>query len=418
LRDHFSQRTLAVCFLDIDNFKRVNDQNGHPVGDHVLVGVAESLKHVLRANDTLARIGGDEFVLLLSEISSTNECSLILERVLNAVSLPIVVGDSTVSVTASIGVSLFPDDQVDADTLLRHADQAMYVAKEAGKNRYNLFDLESNQKAHAHRTHLEVLYLALQSEQFVLYYQPKVNLLTGEVIGAEALIRWRHPDRGLVPPSEFLPHINGSHLETPLGEWVIKSAIAQAAAWRRQGLSLCVSVNISAHHLLMLGFYDYLQQALSGQPDLPASCIELEVLETAAIADMESAVRVLTHCRELGVHFSLDDFGTGYSSLTYLRKLPIETLKIDQSFVRGMLINTEDRGIVEGVIRLGETFKRNIVAEGVETLAHGAALLAMNCHLAQGYGIARPMPADQFVDWSINWAKEAKWLGLIGLGKV
>jgi diguanylate cyclase (GGDEF)-like protein/PAS domain S-box-containing protein len=405
-------RTLAVCFLDIDDFKAVNDTYGHASGDQVLVGVAESLKGVLRADDTLARIGGDEFVLLLSGISSTQECSQILDRILKAVNLPVQVIDAVSVVTASIGVSLFPDDNADADTLLRHADQAMYQAKEAGKNRYCLFDLASNQKAQTHRSYLDLLRAALLSEQFELHYQPKVDLRTGAIVGAEALIRWQRPGVGLVSPADFLPHINGSDLESPLGEWVIKTALAQTAQWHLQGLALCVSVNISAHHLLDAGFHAYLIQALGRHPDLPASCFELEVLETAAIADINQAVKILTNCRKLGVQFSLDDFGTGYSSLTYLRKLPIDTLKIDQSFVRDMLNDVEDMGIVEGVIRLGEAFHKNIVAEGVETMTHGKALLGMNCFLAQGYGIARPMPADLFAKWSLTWKAEQKWLQL------
>jgi EAL domain-containing protein (putative c-di-GMP-specific phosphodiesterase class I) len=259
---------------------------------------------------------------------------------------------------------------------------------------------------------LDLLRAALLSDQFELHYQPKVDLRTGAIVGAEALIRWQRPGVGLVSPADFLPHINGSDLESPLGEWVIKTALAQTAQWYLQGLALCVSVNISAHHLLDAGFHAYLTQALGQHPDLPASCFELEVLETAAIADITQAVKILTDCRKLGVQFSLDDFGTGYSSLTYLRKLPIDTLKIDQSFVRDMLNDVEDMGIVEGVIRLGEAFHKNIVAEGVETMTHGKALLGMNCFLAQGYGIARPMAADLFAEWSVTWTAEQKWLQL------
>jgi diguanylate cyclase (GGDEF)-like protein/PAS domain S-box-containing protein len=410
-----TERTLAVCFLDIDDFKLINDGRGHSSGDRLLIEVAENLKGVLRADDTLARIGGDEFVLLLSGISSTQECSQILDRILKAVNTPVRIDDTVMGVTASIGVSLFPDDNVDADTLLRHADQAMYQAKDAGKNRYCLFDIVSNQKAQTHRTYLDLLRGALLNEQFELHYQPKVNLRTGEVLGAEALIRWRRPGLGLIAPADFLPHIYGSEMETPLGEWVIKTALAQTAQWQQQGLAMCVSVNISAHHLLDISFHAYLVQALARHPDLPTSFIELEVLETAAIADIDLAVEILTKCRKLGVQFSLDDFGTGYSSLTYLRKLPVNTLKIDQSFVRDMLNDAEDMSIVEGVIRLGEAFRKNIIAEGVETLTHGAALLAMNCFQVQGYGIARPMPPDLFAAWATNWKAEEKWLQLIGI---
>lgn len=412
IRSARSEKSLAVCFLDLDGFKAINDQYGHESGDQLLVGITESLKHVLRAEDTQARLGGDEFVLLLSDITSPEECSRILERILAAISRPVQVGDVAVSVSASIGVCLYPDDNVDADTLLRHADQAMYLAKEAGKNRYHLFDPESDRKAQAHRLYLDAVASALACGEFVLYYQPKVDLFNGDIVGAEALIRWQDPQRGLLPPAEFLPHINGSSLERPLGEWVINTALAQAASWRRAGLDMVVSVNVSANHFLQPDFYSCLQTALAVYPDLPAACFELEVLETAAIADIGQAVAILQQCRELGVHLALDDFGTGYSSLTYLRQLPIDTLKIDQSFVRDMLNDANDMGIVEGVIRLAGAFNRQVVAEGVETLEHGAVLLRLGCRLAQGYGIARPMPAEQFIEWSRHWQAEAAWLAL------
>jgi diguanylate cyclase (GGDEF)-like protein/PAS domain S-box-containing protein len=411
-RARMTDRKLAVCFLDIDNFKLINGDQGTPVGDQVLIGVAENLRGILRTDDTLARVGGDEFVLLLSGISSNPECLQILERVQKALTTPVSAAGTSIAITASIGVSLFPDDNADADTLLRHADQAMYQAKEAGKNRYCFFDLVSNQKAQAHRSYLDLLKTALLEDQFELHYQPKVNLRSGEIVGAEALIRWRRPGVGLVFPADFLPHIYGSDIEVPLGDWVIKNALAQLAEWRRSGFDLCVSVNISPHHLLNSGFYKNLVQALALHPDLPASCFELEVLETAAIADINLAIEILTQCRQLGIKFSLDDFGTGYSSLTYLRKLPIDTLKIDQSFVRDMLNDAEDFGIVQGVIQLGEVFKKKIVAEGVETLNHGAALLGMNCWIVQGYGIARPMQAIDFAEWSISWTESENWVGL------
>jgi predicted signal transduction protein with EAL and GGDEF domain len=330
--------------------------------------------------------------------------------VLLGVSAPVQLANATVSIGASIGVSLYPQDNADTDTLLRHADQSMYLAKEAGKNRYSLFDLESNQKAQTHRSFLESLRGALASAQFELYYQPMVDLRDGCIVGAEALLRWRSPQRGLVEPAQFLPHMAGSDLETPIGDWVIRTALAQAAQWRSQGLALCISANISAHHLLNPSFGQRLAQALAIEPTLPPECVKLEVLETAAIVDINLAVDILVQCRKLGVHFALDDFGTGYSSLTYLRKLPVDTLKIDQSFVRDMLVDSDDMGIVEGVIRLGEAFRKTIVAEGVETLEHGSALLAMGCTLAQGYGIARPMPAAQFMDWCARWRSEQRWL--------
>jgi diguanylate cyclase (GGDEF)-like protein/PAS domain S-box-containing protein len=415
LRSARNGHSLAVCFLDLDGFKSVNDRLGHAAGDALLVGVTANLHHVLRVDDTLARLGGDEFVLLLSDISTPEECALILDRVLQATNSPVMLEGQAVTISASIGVSLYPTDNSDADTLMRHADQAMYLAKEAGRNRYVLFDPENDRKAQVHRKFLDVLDKALDNEEFVLHYQPKVNLITGELVGVEALIRWQHPERGLLSPVDFLPFIDGSDLEKPLGEWVIRTALAQAAAWGRQGHALSVSVNISAAHLLEPDFYDNLKCLLEQHGQTSATRLELEVLETAALSDMDLAVAVLQSCRELGVKFALDDFGTGYSSLTYLRKLPVDLLKIDQSFVRNMLTNAEDLGIVEGVIRLASAFKRDVIAEGVETLEHGAALLRLGCHLAQGYGIARPMPALQVLPWLDSWQRTSVWTGLNAL---
>jgi EAL domain-containing protein (putative c-di-GMP-specific phosphodiesterase class I) len=308
-----------------------------------------------------------------------------------------------VQITASMGATVYPVDRSDADTLLRHADQAMYRAKEAGKNRYLLLDPETDRQAQAHRQQLARLQRALDCGEFELHYQPKVDLASGALRGAEGLIRWRDPDRdsarGLVPPGEFLPVLEGSPLEHAVGDWVIATGLAQAEAWHDQGLALTVSVNVGANQLLRHDFADRLAVALARHPRLPRSAFELEVLETAAIADIAQAVSVMERCRALGVRFALDDFGTGYSSLTYLRRLPIDTLKIDQSFVRRMLDDAEDCGIVEGVIRLAAAFGREVIAEGVETAAHGERLLALGCRHGQGHGIARPMPADRLAPW-------------------
>ncbi|WP_171013625.1 PAS domain S-box protein [Chitinivorax sp. B] len=411
-----SGKTCAVCFLDLDGFKAVNDQYGHEAGDQLLIGVTENLKAIMRADDTLARLGGDEFVLLLSDIDSPEECTLILERVLAAINTEVGYGDLVFRVSGSIGVSLYPDDNADPDTLLRHADQAMYQAKEAGKNRFQLFDPESDRKAQTRRRYMELLRVALDNNEFTLYYQPKVDLLNGTIIGAEALIRWQHPERGLVSPAEFLPHIYGSSLEVAFGEWVIKQAMAQLASWLTQQLTVCVSVNISANHLLTPPFGEYLQTVLNQYPTVLPSNLELEVLESAAIADVDQAIDVLLNCRKLGVHFALDDFGTGYSSLTYLRKLPVDTLKIDQSFVRDMLTDEDDLGIVEGVILLASVFNRQVIAEGVETLEHGSRLCQLGCHHAQGYGIAKPMPPELFPQWCAMWYNTKPWLSIKQFG--
>lgn len=412
LRAQRTGKSSAVCFLDLDGFKAINDLYGHAAGDQMLLAVSENLKAILRADDTLARMGGDEFVLIISDVDASQDCSPILNRILEAASVPVSVEGMLVSVSASIGVSLFPQDDVDAETLLRHADQAMYLAKEAGKNRYQLFDPENDRKAQTHRQYLERLRQALDGNEFVLFYQPKVDLSNGDIIGAEALIRWMHPERGMVSPAEFLPYFYGSLLERSLGEWVIQTGLAQLSTWINQGLSLKVSVNISANHLLQEGFFDHLSHALQLHPESPAAQFELEVLETAAIGDIQQAVNILKRCKELGVTFSLDDFGTGYSSLTYLRKLPVDVLKIDQSFVRDMLVDADDLGIVEGVIQLASVFDRQVIAEGVETMAHGALLHRLGCRFVQGYGIARPMAADQFPAWCADWKNKKAWLAM------
>ncbi len=405
LRSDRSGKSTAICFLDLDGFKITNDQLGHAVGDQVLIGIAQQLSAVLRADDTLARLGGDEFVLLLSDIGTTEECTEILERVLEATRLPIHVLGHVVAISASIGVSLYPSDNADPDILLRHADMAMYLAKQAGKNRYQLFDTEIDRVAQSRRDFLDHMEAALQRQEFVLFYQPQVDISSGQVIGAEALVRWQRPTYGMLAPSEFLPHLNGSHLETKFGEWVIATALRQMRDWKVLGLDVKVSVNISANHLLQHDFSKRLGQTLNRYPDIYPSSLELEVLETAAIDDMQDAVEVLHSCMKLGVRFALDDFGTGYSSLTYLRKLPVHTLKIDQSFVRDMLIDPDDLGIVRGIIELANVFGRQVVAEGVETLEHGAALHRLGCSRVQGYGIAKPMHADLFPAWCDSWLK-------------
>jgi diguanylate cyclase (GGDEF)-like protein len=409
LRSDRSGRSTAICFLDLDGFKTINDQFGHGVGDLVLVGVAQHLGTVLRADDTLARLGGDEFVLLLSEIQSTEECTHILDRVLQTTRLPIQAEGQQLSLSVSIGVSLYPSDQADPDILLRHADMAMYQAKQAGKNRYQLFDTEMDRMAHARRAFLDQLECALDGAEFVLHYQPQVDLGSGEVVGTEALVRWQHPTRGLLPPSEFLNELNGSHLEARLGEWVIETALQQLRSWQALGLLTRVSVNISANHLLRADFCERLAQALARYPDVSAAQLELEVLETAAIGEMHQAVDILLACRNLGVRFALDDFGTGYSSLTYLRQLPVHTLKIDQSFVRDMLVDPDDLGIVRGIIELAKVFGRQVVAEGVETQAHGEALCQLGCPQVQGYGIARPLPAGEVPGWCARWLDGGEW---------
>ncbi|MEW6163847.1 MAG: EAL domain-containing protein [Pseudomonadota bacterium] len=403
------QTTLAICYLDLDGFKPINDALGHEAGDALLVEIAQRLLATVRGGDTVARIGGDEFVLLLADMDRMEECEKTLGRILAAVSAPALIAGSKVSVSASIGIALYPRDDADPDTLLRHADQAMYQAKQSGRNNYIFFDPNLEDAARRHRDLLQQIENGLAGSQFELFYQPKVNMRLGVVIGFEALVRWRHPERDLLPPQEFLPLIEDDDLIIALGDWVIDHALAQLAQWHRQGLDLSVSVNVAPRHLQQGDFAARLRQRLSMHADAPPHRLEIEIVESAALADTHHIAELIDTCREFGVSFALDDFGTGYSSLSYLKNLPAQTLKIDQSFVRDMLVDANDLAIVEGVIGLTEVFRRQVIAEGVETAEHGTLLLNMGCELAQGFGIARPMPANDVEGWLRKWKPDPAW---------
>ena len=409
---HSQRRSLmlGVAFLDLDGFKAVNDQHGHDVGDQLLIVLALRMKSALREGDTLARIGGDEFVAVLVDLESAQDSEPVLKRLLHAAAEPVELDALVLQVSASIGVTFYPQDGVDADLLMRHADQAMYIAKQAGKNRYHVFDVAHDAAAKTRREDLAHIRVALNRQEFVLYYQPKVNMKTGEVIGAEALIRWQHPERGLLPPGLFLPTIEDDPISVEVGEWVIATALAQMATWQAQGLHLPVSVNIGARQLQQSNFTSRLGELLALQPGIAPGNLELEILETSALEDIALVQEVMAACQALGVRFALDDFGTGYSSLTYLKRLPAELLKIDQSFVRDMLTDADDLAIVQGVIGLAKAFRRDVLAEGVETIAHGELLLPLGCELAQGYGIARPMPASDMPAWVAAWRPDPRWV--------
>ena len=404
-----NKHQLAVCMLDLDGFKQVNDKFGHAAGDQLLIDCAHRMRSELRQTDTLARLGGDEFIILINELNSYDECTEVINRIIHSASLPYQLGNDIAEVSASIGITIYPDDGADPDLLLRHADQAMYIAKLNGGNRYFMFDPLKDIAARAERTALDRLQQALQAKEFELHFQPKVDMRLGAVIGAEALIRWHHPERGMILPGEFLPLIEDSHFAITLGEWVIGEALTQLNRWHEQGLELTIGINIAPNHLQQPDFAQNLARLLAPYPDLPSRLIELEILETDALHDMHHAAEVITTCQRMGISFALDDFGTGYSSLLYLKHLPADTLKIDQSFVRNMLHDPEDLAIVKGVIGLAEAFNRKVVAEGVETLAHGDALLHAGCQLAQGYGIARPMPAAELASWIAHWQAPASW---------
>ena len=401
---------LALCMLDLDGFKAVNDHYGHAAGDRLLIEFSRRTQALLRDTDTLSRLGGDEFVILLNDLDNLEQGLEVIRRVLDATNHPYEVDGEALSVSASVGITVFPDDGVEPELLMRHADQAMYIAKQTGRNRYFLFDPMKDEAARSELAALQRLESALVAGEFELHYQPKVDMLRGVVTGAEALIRWRHPQRGLIYPGEFLPITEDNDFAITLGEWVISEAIRQADIWHHQNLQLSISINIAARHISLPDFTPRLALMLSRHPTLPHGRIELEILETAALTDTTHVSQVIEACRELGVSFALDDFGTGYSSLLYLKHLPADTLKIDQSFVRDMQEDAEDLAIVKGVIGLAQAFNRSVIAEGVESIGHGNALLDLGCTNAQGYGIARAMPPAEFRTWLENWRAPASWM--------
>ncbi|QUM87288.1 EAL domain-containing protein [Moritella sp. 28] len=402
---------LGVCFLDLDNFKPVNDSYGHDIGDQLLIAVAQRLKTNIRDEDTASRQGGDEFVLLLGDIESSDHCNEILQRINYFLALPYIIAGHTFNISVSIGVTLYPSDDADLDTLLRHADYSMYQAKLAGKNRFHLFNPEHDQLTIQKHLQLDEIQQAFSNNELVLYYQPKINMNTGEVFGVEALIRWLHPEKGLIPPLEFLPIIEGSKLENRIGDWVINEALKQIVAWQKQRIFIEVSVNIASYHLLSSTFLTQLENALASHPNLNSKYLQLEILESSALGDLNTIRNILNTCQDiLGVNIALDDFGTGYSSLTHLKNLPANTIKIDQNFVKNMLDDPDDYAIINGVLALADSFNREVIAEGVETTEHGLMLLKMGCYAAQGYGIARPMPATEFPNWLHNYTPNQQWL--------
>jgi diguanylate cyclase (GGDEF)-like protein/PAS domain S-box-containing protein len=399
---------LTVCYIDLDHFKEINERHGRAAGDRLLVELAARLRSALRAHatwsDVAARLGGDEFVLLL-RADTVEEARLAVERVLRVISQPYSIDPQAepTAMTASVGATVYPIDHSDPDTLLRHADHAMYSAKQAGRNGYLFFDPEHNRRAEERVLALGRVQEALDRQELRLYFQPKVDLRRGTVLGVEALLRWEHPEHGVVPPGQFLPLIEHTGLSARVGDWVLGQALHQLERWLEVGLDLSVSVNVSARHLQEPDFVQRLGELLARHARPLGPRLELEVLETAALADVAYTSMLLERCAALGVRFALDDFGTGYSTLTYLKRLPVQVLKIDRSFVHNMLNDSQDRAIVEGVISLARTFSCVAVAEGVETPAQARMLLELGCEVGQGSGIAAAMPAAEVVPWVKEW---------------
>ncbi|MCX4189596.1 EAL domain-containing protein [Methylophaga sp. OBS3] len=402
---------LGVVFLDLDGFKPINDRYGHEVGDQLLVEVAQRIKACIHEDDTASRLGGDEFAILLNELGSVEHCERMIGRLQRTIAMPYKIDDANIRLSASLGVTLYPLDHADADTLLRHADQAMYQAKQSGRNQHYLFDALHDQQRLHKQNQIAELQHSFNSGQLAVFYQPKVNMRTGNVIGFEALIRWQHPERGLLEPAEFLPLINNNDLEVRIGNWVIEQALNQLQQLQQINPNISISVNVSAHHLQWSGFYDALDFALSKYPSIDSSYLLVEVLESSVLSDIHNISSIIRTCRKgLGIRIALDDFGTGYSSLSHLRHLPVDIIKIDQSFVRDILDDANDFTIVDGVIGLTEAFQHEVIAEGVETLTHGRLLMTIGCDVAQGYAISGPMPATTVANWLNDYHPIAEWL--------
>lgn len=396
-------QSIAIAFIDLDGFKVINDNYGHSVGDQFLCEIAKQLNLSLRSLDSLARIGGDEFVAVISDLNDSRDSYPVLTRLLESAAREIVVDNKLLKVSASIGVTFYPQNNSSPDQLLRYADQAMYKAKQLGKNRWHIFDVEKDVATKHRHEEIERLRLALYNEEFILFYQPKIDLRNKHVIGVEALIRWNHPERGMLSPAFFLPILDQDILSIELGEWVIKSALKQLHLWHGSAMAIPISVNISPLQLQHPNFVSRLAVMINAFPLFKANSLEFEILESSALKDIDLVPDVIRECNRLGVVFSIDDFGTGYSSLTYLKQLPTETLKIDQSFVIDMLIDSDNRTIIQGIIELSKAFGLKVIAEGVETPEHGSMLVSLGCFLAQGYGIAKPMPANEFPRWLNRW---------------
>ncbi|MEW8326950.1 MAG: EAL domain-containing protein [Candidatus Thiodiazotropha sp.] len=402
---------LAVAYLDLDGFKEINDSYGHDTGDLFLVALAHRVKGILRDGDTIARLGGDEFVAVLVDLQDSKDSIPLLERMLSAAAQPVHLGKLTLQVSASIGVTFYPQaEDVDADQLLRQADQAMYNAKVTGKSRYHFFEADKYRGLRGHHETVTRIREGLRDDEFLLQFQPKVNMRSGEILGVEALIRWQHPRRGLLQPREFLPLIENEELAVTLDKWVLDRALEQLEQWQAEGLDLSISINIGARFLQKSDFVNQLREHLQAHPRIDPRHLVLEVLESSALEDLAQVSDVITTCSEMGIVFALDDFGTGYSSLTYLKLLPAGLLKIDQSFVRDMLDDPEDLAILEGVLGLATAFRRVAIAEGVETIEHGRLLLQLGCDQAQGFVIAEPMPASALHSWMESWQPDPQWV--------
>jgi diguanylate cyclase (GGDEF)-like protein len=388
--------TLAVLFLDLDNFKHINDSLGHTIGDQLLQSVARNLCDCVRSSDTVSRQGGDEFVILVTEDKFAEDVAVAAEKILAVLAVPQSIARHDLHVTTSIGISLYPADGRDAETLIKNADIAMYQAKEKGRNNYQFFKSDMNVRAVERQAIEANLRNALKRRQFVLHYQPKINLETGMITGAEALLRWEHPEWGTVMPDRFVSIAEDCGLIVPIGRWVLREACAQARRWQEAGLQpVSVAVNISALEFRHNDFVEGLR-AILNETGLEPHCLQLEITESVLMRNAKSSTEILKNLKDIGVQLAVDDFGTGYSSLSYLHKFPIDVLKIDKSFVQDIDSNNDNGIIVSAVIAMGTSLQQHVVAEGVEDNLQLAFLKAHHCEEGQGYFFSRPLVAEQF----------------------
>ncbi len=389
------EQKIGILFLDLDRFKIINDSLGHKIGDLLLQGVAERLRGCVRSSDTVSRLGGDEFVVLLPLIKHREEVDRVAHSIVEKMQKPFLLEGKECFVTASVGVSIYPDDGTDVEALMKNSDMAMYHAKEQGRNAFEVFTPTMNQHA-VERLSLETgLHRALENNEFLLYYQPQVNLRTGHIYGLEALLRWQHPTRGMISPLDFIPLAEETGLIVPIGQWVLRAACRQAMDWQEQGHGLLqMGVNLSLCQFRQVNLVSEVMRALQ-ESGLQALNLDLEITESMAMEGIQSKIATLQNLRRQGLKLSLDDFGTGFSSLNYLRQLPIDTVKIDRSFVQQITVDARDAAIAANIIHMAHTLGLKVVAEGVETLAQRAFLEQQGCDAIQGYLVSRPLPATE-----------------------
>jgi diguanylate cyclase (GGDEF)-like protein/PAS domain S-box-containing protein len=385
---------LALLFLDLDHFKHVNDSLGHAIGDRLLRSVAGRLLTCVRSSDTVSRQGGDEFVILLSQVMHAQDAGITADKILLAVGEPHHITDHDIHITASIGIVTYPDDATDAEALLKNSDFAMYQAKDCGRNNYQFFKSDLNVTALERQATERGLRHAIERDELVLHYQPQMNMATGAITGVEALVRWRHPQRGLLQPGEFISVAEEFGLIVPIGRWVLREGCRQGKTWQDSGLPpIRIAINVSAVELRAKNFAEGVRTVLM-ETGLEPRYLELELTETFLMQDPTSTAVVLEELKDMGVQLALDDFGTGYSSLSYMRRFPIDTLKIDQSFVRNLTTNSDDASVVNAVINMGSSLHMLVVAEGIETSEQAMMLREQNCPEGQGYFFSRPVVAE------------------------